>query len=248
MPILQIPTSISTVASWADNDSLTVGGLLTPDAVGATADVTITSGDSTTAASGDIVMTIGSAGTTDGTIRNVGRVTTTDGVSSGTVRVVGGRASVSVADSAAVTNTTSETAYDQTYSIPANTLKAGSTVRVKAVVRFTNTVGATTATLAGRIGGTDIVTSSAVDVADNDVAMLDFWIVTRAAPGAAVDTEGAGFCIFDSGAAGAISTATSMANGVTLATNGALVVDVTCTYSVADATSSILVALLVDVI
>jgi len=178
------------------------------------------------------------------------RITTTDGVTSGTVRVVGGLASANLVDSAAVTNTTSATAFDVTYAIPANTLKAGSTVRVKAVVRYTAQAGATNSTLTLRIGGTTWVACAANAItapAANDTAMFDAFLITRAAPGAAVDTVGGGTLITSEGD-GSLVTTSTLANGVSLATNGALTIDITCNFSAADATAAILETLIVDVV
>jgi|GEM_PF-7127394 len=143
-----------------------------------------------------------------------------------------------VADSAAVTATATETAFDQTRSIPANFLGVGSIVKVKWTVRVTADNTTDTLILRCRIGAADITISSAIDVAAGDTISGTAWVTTRAVPGAAVDTVGGGITVFSTGAAGAISTASTLPNVTTLATNTALVVDVTAEWSSANAGNS----------
>lgn len=62
-------------------------------------------------------------------VASLGRITTTEGVSSGTARIVGGLAYRNTAASTAITGTQeAQTDFDSTYSIPANTLAAGTVV------------------------------------------------------------------------------------------------------------------------
>lgn len=174
------------------------------------------------------------------------RLTVRDNVTGGTDRVVGGRAFSSTADSSAVTSTTSATAFDVTYDIPANTLKAGSTVRVRAVIRCTAQAGTTDATYAIRIGGTVVVQGAAItDPAVGEHAVIEAWLTARAAPGAAVTCVGGGYVI-DAGN-NALVTASTMAP-TALATNAALTVDLTALFAAADATAAVLESLIVDVV
>lgn len=150
------------------------------------------------------------------------RVTTTDGVSAGTARVVGGRASSTTADSGTITGNGAAQSFSQTYAIPANTLKSGSLVKVYGGVRRTGINAADTATVIVRIGGTTYLTSPAVAAAAGD--RCNFWLaaVARAAPGAAVTVAGTG-C---SGWSTAAAIQLAAGNSAALATNGALTVDV----------------------
>lgn len=112
------------------------------------------------------------------------RLTTTDGVASGTVRVVGGRAYSSTAASDPVTNSTVETLFNTTYSMPASTLKAGSRVRIRYQGIATSTNGTDTLTIRcylGGLAGTALVTTIAVDVANNDTFYGDVEVICRTA-------------------------------------------------------------------
>lgn len=84
--------------------------------------------------------------------------------------------------STAVTATASETAFDKKYTIPANTLRAGSVIKV----RFQGIATATNSTdtlqikaYLGGTGGTAILTGTATDVANNNVFSGEFTIVVR---------------------------------------------------------------------
>lgn len=176
-------------------------------------------------------------------------LTTTDGVPSGTARAIGGRAFASVSDSSAITNSNIEAAFDVSYTMPAGTLKSASTLRVKAVVRCPSTNGTDTLTIRGRVGTEDVVTSSAVDVADGDTVVVEYFLVSRAAAGAGVSVKGGGTVIFSTGAAGTLATASTLGDAVTLNTNAALVVDVTAQWSAASAANQcVLETLIVDVV
>lgn len=124
-----------------------------------------------------------------------GAVTTTDGVSSGTARKVGGLASNLIASGTlGPTGGTAETAL-ATYTIPANTIKAGTLIKVTAGVIATAETGTTTCTLRCRLGGvsgTLIVGTAAFDLNSADNVQLTASVVGRAAPGAAasVATQG----------------------------------------------------------
>lgn len=116
----------------------------------------------------------------DANVRCNDRLVTTDGVASGTERVVGGLAYAQVAASAAVSNTTSETDFDQTYPIPANTLKAGSTIRIKAAGITTASTG-NTLIIKGYIGTIAFMTSATVAQAANDEWYAEVDLTVRTA-------------------------------------------------------------------
>lgn len=94
----------------------------------------------------DIVTSTGSEAVTA-----LQRLTTTDGVTAGTARIIGGKVFSSVGVSGAVA-AQAETIYaTNQYTIPANTLKAGTVIKVRAV----GTIGTANGTfeVRGRLGG-----------------------------------------------------------------------------------------------
>lgn len=102
----------------------------------------------------------------------------------------------SIAESAEVENTTTETAFDKSYTIPANTLKAGDILRVKACAFVVDNNSTDTLTLRLKIGSTTIIATAAVDVADNDVGLIEADILIRTIGGSgtlvAYGTQGLG--------------------------------------------------------
>ena len=98
-------------------------------------------------------------------------VTTTDGVAGGDARKVGGLLSAKTSDTT-LTNSTTETILG-TYSVPANTLKAGTVLRCRGSVRVTADSGATTLTLRVKLGGTTVYQHASLDTAANDVFLFD---------------------------------------------------------------------------
>jgi hypothetical protein len=95
----------------------------------------------------------------------------------------GGLALATIADSTAVSNTASETAFDQYLTIPANTLIAGSHLRVRYWVSAVNTNGTDTLAVkcyigtdmtAGAITGTALVSHAATDCSDGFVVSGEY--------------------------------------------------------------------------
>ena len=86
-----------------------------------------------------------------------------------------------VAASSAVTNTTTETAFDQTYRIPGKTLRAGSRIHIITQGIATATNSTDTLQIKLELGTTAIVTTAAVDVADSDIWAIECWIQIRTA-------------------------------------------------------------------
>lgn len=139
----------------------------------------ITTGNLTTAAI--TTLTSNPAG---GTVAVTDRMTVTDGVASGTARVVGGRAFTNVVASTAVASTSAETAFDQSYTIPANTLKANSLIRVKYWGLQTTEVGTDTLRIRAYIGGTGgtmVADSVAVAGANNAIFEGEVTAICRTA-------------------------------------------------------------------
>lgn len=120
--------------------------------------------------------------TTDGSeaLASGKRLTTTDGVTSGTARIVGGLAYTSVAASTALTGTQeADTAFDSSYTLPANSLKAGTVLRIRAQGIHTATTGAETHTMALKVGSVTIASKTLIDPANNDIFYFDATVVCR---------------------------------------------------------------------
>jgi hypothetical protein len=206
-----------------------------------TNDATVVAADQ---ASGAVTYTIPDAGAaatfvvtnSAGTTALVGRATTTDGVAAGTAKVIGGRSYALAAAGDALTNSAAETVLGS-FTIPANTIKASTMIKVKwqGIATATNAndtlqiklrFGATT------LAGTAILTTAAVDVANDNIFLGDACIVGRAAPGAAAACV-AMATYSDPGAVGSALKA-AYAASANYATNGALLVEVTGKWSAAD--------------
>lgn len=183
--------------------------------------------------SGTAILTV--AG--DSTLASAGALTTTDGVSSGTARKVGGVASIITAAGTSHTGSTDE-AVLASYVIPANTIKAGTFVRCRFLARVTADNGATTLTGRLRLGtttltGTELIVSSAVDTSSGHIFEGEFVLIGRAAPGASAAIVGCGSFAQPAAAGGARITANL--NSTNFATNGALLLELTADWSAADA-------------
>lgn len=151
-------------------------------------------------------------------------------VSGGTLWRIAGRSGaglvyVNVAASAAITGATeTETLFDKQYSIPANRLKAGSVVRVRAQGIHTATTGAETHSMILKIGSVAVVTLAAIDPANDDIFYFDATIVVRTI-GASGTIVATGVCL--SAAASAVGTAKPFAlASTTLDTTAAAIVGV----------------------
>jgi hypothetical protein len=97
---------------------------------------------------------------------------------------LGGLVYANTSASAAHTNTTDAALFDKTYSIPANTLVAGSMLKI----RFQGIATATNSTdtlaiklMIGGVSGTALLTGTATDVANNDIFCGEFTLVVRTA-------------------------------------------------------------------
>lgn len=154
----------------------------------------------------------------------------------GLTLIVGGRAAASLADSAELPQTGGQVAFDTTYSIPADTLGASTTLKVRAVVRISTSInGANSTSCQLRLGGAAILVSgaSANTSAAGVRCLLEGTYTFRAAPGAAVAFSGVGTAVWGNQVA-VVTMDPNAADAVpTAATNGALVVDVTCGCSAA---------------
>lgn len=102
-----------------------------------------------------------------------------------------------VADSAQVENTTTETAFDKSKTINGAELQVGDVLEVIAQVFVEDNNSTDTLTVKLYVGTEEIVTTGAVDSADNDIVYIHAFIVVRAV-----------------GASGAIAGTGVVANGV----------------------------------
>lgn len=178
-------------------------------------------------------FSLGYAPTALAALALTGRVTTTDGVASGTARVVGGLAyAATAAGTLGPTGGTAETTL-QSYAIPANTMKAGTVLRVRATIRATAETGATTFTGKLKIGSTPIVTVGPFDLGASDIIRLDMEITSRAAPGASAAVVVTGLAT-GTAAGSAVNNAIVLAPA-NYATNGALTLALTGQFSASDA-------------
>jgi len=84
-------------------------------------------------------------------------------------------------------------AFSATHTVKANTLQAGSRLRMRAMVTVNNASGTDTLTCELRFGGTTLVASTAVDPgATTDHHILEFELTSRAAPSAGSAVVGSG--------------------------------------------------------
>ncbi len=84
-----------------------------------------------------------------------------------------------VADSTTLSNFTTITPYDNSYTIPANTLAVGDIIRVRGLVVFTGTNSTDTAVITLKIGSTTIIATAAVDNANSDIAEIVAFLTIR---------------------------------------------------------------------
>lgn len=135
------------------------------------------------------------------------------------------------ADSATVTNTVTETAFDASYTIPANQLRVGDIIRIKGFAIATGTNSTDTLIVKVKIGSTALITTATVDVANNDIAEFETNLVIRT-----IGSSGT-FVAYGSHSLGVPGTATKRSNSVastTINTTATQAVTVTATWSVAD--------------
>lgn len=128
----------------------------------------------------------------DGSTIAAGDRVVVSGLTSGAVRtsLTGGVVYSDVAASTAVSNTTTATKFDKSYTFAANTLQAGDVIRVTAEAFASATNSTDTLTLELMIGSTVVASTGAIDVANSDsfTFMSDIVIRTIGASGTLVAT------------------------------------------------------------
>lgn len=189
-----------------------------------------------------VTTTLNGPGFTSSTSSNAftQRVTTTDGVSSGTARVVGGLAfSNTVASTAVTGSTATEQLFDVGYTIPANTLKAGTVVKYRAQGIATGTTSTDTVAYKlyiGGSGGTALLSAAATDAANNDTFQMEGTLVCRTA--GTTGTFVATGTLKVSSAEGTMTVKDDIQASTTINTQANQAIAVTATWSVANATNT----------
>lgn len=163
------------------------------------------------------------------------KTTSNGSVAGGSARVT---ANVSATDNVtAVTSNNTFVSFAQTYTIPANTLKLGTVLRVKVMVHVTDASGTDTLTCNIRIGGTSLIATTAVDpTTTSDHHILEFDFESRVAPGATASCVGYGR--WTTNTAGTLVNGTALLAATNFATNGDLVLDVQAKWSSNTASTS----------
>lgn len=144
------------------------------------------------------------------------------------------------AASSAVTNTSSETLFSTSYTLPANMLKAGSLLRVRyqGIATATNSTNTLAVKLyIGGTGGTALLASGATDVANNDIFCGEFDLICRTV-GASGTMVGRGIHATTLAASGTASPVYAILGSTTINTTTSKVIGVSATWSVANAGNS----------
>lgn len=144
--------------------------------------------------------------------------------------------SVITAASSTITNTTTETAFSTTFSIPANRLRVGSVLRLRARASVSSGNSTDTLTLRARLtnaAGTLLGEGPAVDVTNGggDVGDIDLEMIVR--------TLGSGGTMMSNGKIGLLTAvkSTGSAGAVTIDTTAANVLVITAQWSAASASN-----------
>lgn len=143
-----------------------------------------------------------------------------------------------VGASTAITNTTTETLFSKSVSIPANVLQPGDIIRVRlqGIATATNSTDTLTIKLyIGGLTGSVVVATAAVDVADNDIFVIDADIVIRTS-GATGTFVAAG--MWNLGVEGTATFRAAKKASTTIDTTAAQVIGASATWSVASSGNS----------
>jgi hypothetical protein len=167
---------------------------------------------------------------------------------SGAQQTHGGLVYANTAASTAHTNSTDEALFSTQYSVPANTLKAGTVVKIKfqGIATATNSTDTLTIKLyLGGLAGTALLTGTATDVANNNIFAGEFTLIVRTT-GASGTVVGYGTHTEVPAASGAaVHDITEILASTTVDTTAAQVIGVGADWSVASASNSARLDLLV---
>lgn len=142
------------------------------------------------------------------------------------------------AASTAITNTSTETLFSRSYTLPGNLLQPGSVLKIRAqgIATATNATDTLNARLyIGGLSGILLAATGAVDVANNDIFFIDFDVVVRTI-GATGTIVGAGMTAI--GAAGTATMRPAFLASTTIDTTVSRVIGVSATWSAINAGNS----------
>lgn len=158
----------------------------------------------------------------------------------GDAKVIAKKLYSSVAASTAVSNTTTETLFDTSYTLPANVLKAGSLLRIRyqGIATATNSTDTLAAKLyIGGTAGTLLQTCGATDVANNNIFAGEFYLSVRTI-GASGTFVGWGNYTATLAASGTATMVVGIKASTAIDTTASQVIGVSATWSAASASDS----------
>lgn len=145
------------------------------------------------------------------------------------------------AASTAVSNTTTETAFDTKYTLPANSLSEGQVIKIKFQGIATATNSTDTLTIKLYIGGTSgtaLISMAATDVADNNVFTGEYELIVRTV-GASGTIVGVGTYKSIPAAEGTMTIKDDILASTTIDTTASKDICVSATWSVASTSNSV---------
>ncbi len=159
----------------------------------------------------------------------------------GTTFKVAKLVNAATAASAAVTSTSTETAFSTgSYTIPANALAAGSVIKIRYAGIATSTANSDTLqikTYIGGTGGTALLTSAATDAVNSDIFAGEYNLTIRTA-GTSGTFVGQGVYTKVEGASNTATSVNVLTNSTAINTQTTQQLVVTATWSVADVNDS----------
>lgn len=169
-----------------------------------------------------------------------GRLVSLQNQDSGSPKLLGRLLYTNTAASTAVTNTTTETAFDTKYSVPANMLKAGNLIKIRyqGIATATNATDTLAVKLyIGGLSGTALISHAATDVANNDVFQGEYELIIRTI-GASGTVVGCGTAKSVPAAEGTATYKDDILASTTIDTTAAQEIAVSAAWSVANAGNS----------
>lgn len=140
----------------------------------------------------------------------------------------------STAASTTITNTSTETVFDQNYTIPANTLQVGDVIVLRGSGTVTGVTGTPTLTIKLKIGSTVIENSGAITVTTNDSFFVEAFLTVRSV-GASGTFVASG--IVNVGTPNSATTKSFNLGSTTIDTTTGQLVSITATWSAASASN-----------
>jgi len=138
--------------------------------------------------------------------------------------------SANTAVSGNIGNTTDETAFNRTFTIPADALRAGDQIRIRAVAFVVSVNGTPNLTTKLKLGATALLDTGAVAVLGNGVVLIETVVSIRTV-GAAGTLVATGQ--WNAGVAGTATTRAQILGSTAVDTTAAQLVSVTATWSAA---------------